>query len=513
MNGSAVEDTLKTLEGDAIEFMNKYALSGMAIGIVQDGKLIYAKGFGLADASTNTAVTPDTIFRIGSISKTFTAIGIMQLWEKGKFKLDDPVNNFLKSFQVLHPDPYAPPVTFEHLLTHTSGIGEMRSTGDLVKSMIMPRRSFQKLKKHVPSLQEYFNGLLVPDVYPEKKWAYANNAFATLGQLIEDITGEPFVDYMRRNVFDALGMHKSDYTLTDRVADELAQGYILKKCKLEAVPYVEFPGYAAGTVMSSVNEMAIYLAALMNGGTSEFGSVLKPETLKKMLTAYYQEDAHLASMGLGFFLENLDGHPAVWHGGALPGFNAAMWVAPEDKLGVVAFANSNTRAIYSFAERVLRGLIGLEKFSERLPRPDVPSSPYLWKEFIGTFGLPKGFNSNARAWENFGGEIEIYVKDQKLMLRSLTGAYKKGIELYPVDVKDPLVFENVTDGKLLQLAFQRNVEGYIDRFSISSLSFYTFYRKPRTRSLRFMLKTAQRVLMGLAAWMIFKKMKKRKYAR
>ena len=99
------------------------------------------------------------------------------------------------------------------------------------------------------------------------------------------------------------------------------------------------------------------------------------------------------------------------------------------------------------------------------------------------------------------------------MLRSLTGAYKKGIELYPVDVKDPLVFENVTDGKLLQLAFQRNVEGYIDRFSISSLSFYTFYRKPRTRSLRFMLKTAQRVLMSLAAWMIFKKMKKRKHTR
>jgi len=511
MNSSAVEDTLKTLEVDAVEFMNKYALSGMGVGVVQDGKLIYAKGFGLADASTNKAVTPDTIFRIGSISKTFTAIGIMQLWEKGKFKLDDPVNSFLKSFQVLHPDPYAPPVTFQHLLTHTSGIGEMRSTGELVKSILMPGSSFQKFKKHVPPLQEYYNGLLEPDVYPEKKWAYANNAFATLGQLIEDISGEPFADYMRRNVFDALGMYKSDYVLTDRVKDELAQGYQLKKCKLEAVPYFEFPGYAAGTVMSSVNEMAIYLAALMNGGSNEFGSVLKPETIKKMLTPYYQEDPHLASMGLGFFLEDLDGHPAAWHGGSLAGFNAAMWVAPGDKLGVVAFANSNTRAIYSFAESVLRSLIGLDKFSERLPRPDIPRSPHMWKEFIGTFGLSKGFNSNARAWENFGGEIEIYVKDQKLMLRSLMGAYKNGIVLYPVDDNDPLAFENVTDGKLLQLAFQRNAEGYIDRFSISSLSFYTFYRKPRTKSLRFMLKTAQNVLTGLVAWMILKRIKKRKH--
>ena len=506
MSSTAVENTLKALDERVIEFINKYALSGMGIGVVQDGKLIYAKGFGLADAKTIRPITPQTNFRIASISKTFTAIAVMQLWEQGKFKLDDPVNKYLKAYQVLHPDPNAPQVTIRHLLTHTSGIGEMPTTQDLIKSMLFEKHEENKYKDHVPPLAEYYNGVLAPDVYPDKKWAYANNAFATLGQLIEDLSGIPFRDYMVKNIFDPLGMPHSDFTLSDRVKEQLAQGYTLKKGKPEIVDYVEFPGHAAGTAISSVEEMAHYMAALMNGGTNEYGSVIKPETLKKMMTPFYQEHPNLGAMGLGLFLENLDGHTAIWHGGSLSGFNSALWVAPQDKLGVFMSANSNTRAIYHFGKDVLRSLMGLPGYEKRLPKPDVINTPHLWKDMVGSYAPYKGFNSNARIWMTYGGEIEIYVEDSKLKMRALAGPYKKGLDLYPVDQSDPLSFENVTDGKLMQLAFQRNVEGFIDHLSISSLSYYTFYKIPEKRSMRFGLKALKGAGIALGACLLAKRL-------
>jgi len=369
----------------------------------------------------------------------------------------------------------------------------MRNQDDLIKGML-GLLSEKEVKKRVPPLDEYFSGLLAPDVYPDKKWAYANNAFATLGQLIEDISGEKFRDYMIEHVFDPLGMLHSDYTLSERVKDQLAQGYTMKKGKLEFVDYVEFPGLAAGTVMSSVNEMGVYLAALMNGGANEHGSVIKPDTLKKMMTPHYHEHPNLGAMGLGFFLENLDGHQAAWHGGSLQGFNSALWVAPDDKLGVFMSANSNTR------------LMGLPDYDKRLPKPDVVNSPHLWKDMVGSYAPYKGFNSNARIWMNFGGEIEIYVEGSKLKMQALTGGYKKGIELYPVDKNDPLSFENVTDGRLMQLAFLRNTEGFIDHLSISALSFYTFYKTPPRQSLRYKMKMLKTAAIGLGIWFIAKRL-------
>src|SRR3712207_3638683 len=103
-----------------IDAMNQHVLPGLGVGIIRRGKLIYAKGFGLANVETYTTATPDTVFRIGSISKTLTAVGLMQLWEQGQFDLDDSVNDYLKSFQIKVPHSGAPPVTFRHLLTHTS---------------------------------------------------------------------------------------------------------------------------------------------------------------------------------------------------------------------------------------------------------------------------------------------------------------------------------------------------------------------------------------------------------
>ncbi len=515
MNHQSIQSTLEHLDERAVQVINQYALSGLAIGVIQDSHLVYAKGFGLADARTGRPVTPDTSFRIASISKTFTAIAVMQLWEQGKVGLDDPVNQHLKSYKVLHRDPFAPPVTIRHMLTHTSGIGEVPKVWVGIKEMITNKPDpLLRPGDPIPPLGEYYEGCLEPEIYPGQKWAYANHAFGTLGQLIEDVSGEPFPEYMCRHVFEPLGMTKSDFLYSEKVKDTLATGYAFKKGRLQPVDFYMFPDLAAGSVFSSVNEMAKYAAALMNGGANENGRVLKPETLQMMHTPHYQADPHLGGMGLGFFWEDLDGHPAVWHGGALDGFNSSLWVAPQDRLAVVVFANTPTRMIYAVGQNILRDLLGLPDVNKRLPIPGIMESPHTWGELIGSYGPLKGFNTNARAWLNYGDNIDVIVRGNHLVLKSLSGALKGGMTLYPVDPANPLIFENVTDGKITKVAFQRNAEGYVDRFSLDALSYFTFYKQPVTQSVRFKaLAIAGALLAGITGITLVSVGKRRKHGR
>ncbi|MBI9045306.1 MAG: beta-lactamase family protein [Anaerolineaceae bacterium] len=494
----SIKNVIKELDHDLIAFMNENALSGLAAGVVHDGELVYAKGFGLAHGSEKRPVTADTGFRIASISKTFTAIAIMQLWEQNKLDLDEPVNNYLKAFQVIHPDPNAPLVTFRHMLTHTSGIGELRNNEDLLKALILNKDMGEvKIGEPIPTLKDFFNGVLTPDVYPEQKWAYANHAYAALGQLIEDISGEPFAEYMIRHVFEPLGMTKTDFLLSERVIESLSQGYISKKGGLKAVEFTEFPDLAAGSVISSVNEMGLYMQALLNGGSNGQGSVIKPETLEMMMTPHYQADPALAAMGLGFFLDDLNGNWIASHGGSLEGFNSIMRISPKDGTGLILMSNTSARKIYTLGETLLRKLVGAVSHTDRVPVKGIPSSPHVWKNLVGSYNPKRGLNSNARAWLMLGGEIEVYVKNNKLMMRSLLGTYKQGIELHPADASNELVFENVTDDKPTKLVFQRNAEGYIDRFSLTAMMFFTFYKRAVTETVRFKAMTIAGLLGGL----------------
>lgn len=509
MTEKSVKTTLQTIDERVAKMMNKHLLTGLGLGIVQDGKVIFAKGYGLANLASKEPLTADTTFRIASISKTFTAIAVMQLWEKKLFNLDDSINTHLRSYKIEHNDPDAPPVTIRQVLTHTSGVGELRDNKDLFKALVLKQYGTRyKPDDALPTLAEYYSGVLRPDVYPEKKWAYANNAYATLGQLVADLSGQSFASYMLEHVFEPLGMFKTDFDFSERVRHNLAQGYENVKGRLESAEHTIFPGQAAGTTYSSVNEMCLYLKALMNGGTNEHGTVLQPETLKMMMTPHFQPDEHLAGMGLGFHLENEDGHWSAWHGGAVPGFNSSLWVSPDDKLGLIVWSNTATRAIYSFGENLLRSLIGLEDFDSRLPKPGVIGMPHIWPRLVGIYQPYKGINSNLRNYLTYGGEMEVYIKDNSLMAKSLTGAWKDGVKLYPIANGNPYNFEYVSDGKRACLAFKENNLGEVDRLEISSLTWFTFYKVPPIRSLRNVIKAAGLAGATLGLWALSRAMKK-----
>ena len=341
MTREAVESVLERADELIVAAMNERTTAGLGVGVVNGSETLYAKGFGLADVERGSPVTPKTVFRIGSITKTMTAIGLMRLWERGRFDLDDPVNDYLRGYRVEHPDPAAPPVTFRHMLTHTSGIGELRKMTDLFRPM-----SGLGAKPYgpAPSPEEYYARGLRPSVYPGTKWVYTNHAYNVLGQLVEDISGAPFAGYMRENVFVPLGMQNTDYLRSERVREGLAQGYNFSRGRLKPVKYTEIVVRGAGSVFSSVDDMCRYVAALLRGGANEHGRVLEPETLSPMMEPHYRLDERLPAMGLAFLLDAFDGHLMAGHDGGWPGFLSSMLLCPEEELGVVVFVNASSLA-------------------------------------------------------------------------------------------------------------------------------------------------------------------------
>jgi CubicO group peptidase (beta-lactamase class C family) len=499
-----IDRVLQETDEFIITAMNKYTLPGLAVGVVHDGSLVYGKGFGLADVRAQRPATTDTVFRIASITKTFTAIGLMQLWEQSKFQLDDPVNDYLITYKVQHRDPQAPRVTFRHLLTHTSGIGEFRTMADLLHALREATLGAQEAEQ-VRTLREYYSGRLTPELYPGEKWAYANHGFYTVGQLIEDISGQPFVPYMREHVFAPLGMDRTDFSRSDRVRDELAVGYLLKKGMLEPVDYVEMAIKPGGAVLSSVNEMAKYVAALMNGGRNEHGSILQPETLRMMMEPHYQQDERLPAMGLGFFLDTFNGHWSASHGGGWTGFTSAMHVAPDDRLAVLVFSNSSIGGGWfpvvteALATGLLRRLLGVPDPVAQLPGPDILQSPHLLVDLCGSYGPRPGFMTNTRIWMGLGGEIQVVVRDNHLALRPLGGPLWRGITLYPIDPNDPLAFQGTYENLPVSVVFKRNKGGQINRLCAGVPGLLlTLYKRPRMESIRFRRTAAFVALAALA---------------
>jgi hypothetical protein len=334
----------------------------------------------------------------------------------------------------------------------------------------------------LPPLNEYYADGLQAEVVPGTKWSYANHAFATLGQLVEDISGEPFNDYMRRHVFNPLGMHHSDYLRSERVRDHLAVGYSWKRGAFSPVKDLEIVVGPAGSIFSSVNDMARYVAALLNGGVGEHGAIMRRETLDMMLTPQFRLDPRLPAMGLAFIMDNWDGHRTAGHDGGWPGFVSSMIFAPDNDVGVLVFTNTTSMQPGKIATALLRRLLGLPDLGEEREQTRAQQTPYLWKELIGSYGPTKGLNTNARIWMGFGGEVQIFIKGKQLMLRSLSGPLWQGMTLRPFDPNDPLAFEGTFLGQPMRMIFKRNEQGQVDHLLFG---FNELRKRPHTQSLRY----------------------------
>ncbi|HET9507710.1 MAG TPA: serine hydrolase domain-containing protein [Gaiellaceae bacterium] len=473
-------DDLEWVDELAIEIFNDHTLAGLAVGVVRHGELARFAGVGLADAAAGRPIEADTVFRIGSITKTFTGIATLQLAEEGLLALDDPVNDHLRAFRVAHGDPETPPVTIRHLLTHTAGLGELRRWSDLVRPTI---GLAAKLDRPLPSLADLYAPVLRAELPPGTKWAYANHGFAALGQLVEDVGGEPFADRLRTRIFEPLGMAHTDVLRTGRVRDRLAVGYALGRRGPKPVKDTEIVVAPAGSIFSTTADMARYVAALANGGAP----LLRRESLEQMLSPQAGDD-ELPAMGLAFMLDRLGEHRLAGHDGGWPGFVSSLLVAPDAGVGVVAFTNTSAGvAPHSFTERCLARLLGVPGPAEA-ERPLVPASPHLWRELVGLYKPSPGLGTNFRWWQLLGGEVEVVVRHGHLTARapSPLKALRGGVRLHAVDADDPLAFEIRHDDVVVPVRFARGRRGTISSVRTGSTrgGFLELHRRPRVKSLR-----------------------------
>jgi CubicO group peptidase (beta-lactamase class C family) len=427
------------IQGSVDRILNRWPAVGLAVGVIRDGALEFFAGHGLANIESATPVTQDTVFRIGSITKTFTAIAVMQLWERGLVDLDAAANDYLRAYQLVPAKASWRPATVRHLLTHTAGVPEWLHPSRMVNSDWFGETF--ALDQTVPTLAEYYRGGLRLAVEPGTIWAYSDHGFATLGQIVEDVSGEPLERYLREHIFQPLGMVTSDLLRSDRVQARLATGYTLSSKGAKARTDRQGVTAAAGSIYSNPRDMARYLAALLGGGAGEHGTILKPETLATMFEPHYQPHPRIPGMGLAFWRADLNGHPAVEHQGVVPGFNSQIFLAPDDGVAVMAFTNGSRNAsgwLTGETKRLLSDLIGAPDQGIRI---DVPQRPEIWGDLCGRY-RPRAQRTDMMAWSILGAGAEVTFRRSHLMVRTLSPipALYRGIQLHPDDEEDPYVF-------------------------------------------------------------------------
>jgi CubicO group peptidase (beta-lactamase class C family) len=423
------------------QVLDRWPCAGLAVAVIRDGQVAWFNGHGLADVAANAPITEDTVFRIASITKTFTAIAVMQLWEQGLVDLDAPANDYLRTFRLVPLKADLRLATVRHLLTHTAGVGYWRRLSDLLQPGV--GSGDRAGRSGAPPLADYYRRGLPVEIEPGTKWAYSNHGFAALGQIVEDVSGQPLDRYLRDRIFDPLGMEHTDLLRSERVRPYLATGYVLRSRGLKPVADREVPTPGGSGMYSSTADIARYVAALLSIAANEPGSVLKPETLRTMFRPHFQPDPRVPGMGLAFELGEEGGQQTVGKTGILSGFHSALALAPEEGIGVIVFSNTGgldgRGAPVPLATMLLRLLLGLSVDPIRI---DIAPRPENWSEICGWYSPAPGPVTNLALRALMGAGPEVVVQGGHLMLKPLTPipAMRRGFRLYPDDPNDPSVF-------------------------------------------------------------------------
>lgn len=444
-------------------------LPGLAVSVVRSGADAQTAFCGHADVARQWPVDAATVFRIGSVGKTMTAIAVMQLVEAGRINLDDAVNHHLRRVRIT-PPAGSRDVTITDLLTHTSGLGPLRQTSDLLR----PLTGLGTTVGAVPEPDEFYRDGLKGLTEPGTRWSYANHGFTVLGQLISDVSGAPYREYMATRVFAPLGMSGTALRLTPEIQGHLAVGYAVKKKGFTPVKYRDVIVEPAGSVFSNSIDMSLYLEALLGEGANRHGRVLEPATLALMTRPHFTCDSRLTgAFGLGFMVDEVAGHRTFWHSGGWPGFATMLYAFPDDGFGIVAFANALSRRLATtVAESLARFALDEPAAPTELTATAVGASTA--QGLAGTYGPHEPLRVAPIRWAvTGGGGFKVVAKDGTLFLRTRlpVGAGAKPAPLVQTG-DDPLVLEALLAGQRYQLAFQAGADGAVHGLCVNGLLSY-----------------------------------------
>ena len=306
-------------------------LPALSIALIDDQEIVWARGFGFADPSESLPANEHTVYRVGSVSKLFTDVAVMQLVERGELDLDAPIARYLPDFQPANP--FGGPVTLRQLMSHRSGLVREPPLGNYFDP------DEPSLAATVASLNS--TALVYP---PENRIKYSNAAIGTVGYVLEVIQGEPFAAYVKRAVLEPLGMMNSAFEPEPGIVDDLATAYMWTYDGREfEAPTFQLGMAPAGSMYSTVLDLGGFMSMLFAGGTIDGQRILRQETLEEMWTPQFARPGAGDGYGIGFALSELQGHRRVGHGGAIYGFATSLAALPDERLGVVAVTSRDGR--------------------------------------------------------------------------------------------------------------------------------------------------------------------------
>lgn len=408
-------------------------LPGLAMGVIHNGELIWGKGYGYANVEEQTPVTLDTRFRIASITKTFTAVAILQLYDAGKLRLDDPISTYLDWFDLQFPD--APEITIYHCLTHTSG---------LPRDATIPHWTENQFQDWVEVIST--TKTRQPMMPPLQDFSYSNLGYSLLGGVIQAVSGEKWEDYIHNRIVVPLEMNN---TIVAPKGDEgnLAIGYLPYKedYTRRAVEFIETKGFSpSASVASSIHDLVKYARFHLSKGQTP---ILSGYSLREMHRVHWVNDDWQGGYGLGTRTWRIGDWNVSGHTGGYKGFLTMFSVCREHDFSVIALTNSVDSTPYVFVEQAYKLVLPeIIKITSKTQIADP-----VWSDYVGTY-------------LNDWGNTEVVIRNGELQMLSLDAINDTPIVLVPTEVADTFIIK-VSGNPGETVKFVRDESGVVVRYN------------------------------------------------
>ena len=422
-------------------------IPGISVAVVHDQEVLWSAGFGYADLEGQKPTTAGTVYSICSISKLFTSVAAMQLRDKGKFRLDDPVNTLLPWFQPRNAYPEGPSITIEGLLTHSSGIPEGTGHSDM-PPFNLP--SHDQIVADVPKLET-----LYPAWQHEN---YSNLGLILVGEIVAQLSGQPYGEYIKEHVLAPLGMASTIPEIGDlQGTGKLASGYSAPRRdgnRKKVEPFAArgmTPAYGFASTVEDLAKFASWQFRLLETGQYE---ILQANTLREMQRVHYLDPGWQTSWGLGFMVTREGGETFVGHGGFCPGYQSDLLIQLDSKIATIAIANAMI-PIWSYTARAYEIVAPAIDAAKDTPGKG-KAIPSNFQKYIGTYNsFPFSGEFQVIPWKGDLAVVRFPIDNPMTVLRRL-----KHIE--------GATFRHIREGNWLgaEYVFEVDVQGQVVRMVI-----------------------------------------------
>ena len=357
---------------------------GVAVAVVKDGKPVHIEGYGIANLEWNCPIRPDTVFRLASITKQFTATAIMLLESQGKLHLDDSITTYLPDYPT-----HARTITITHLLNHTSGIRSITSLDNFL-------RDIAKKDMSPGDLLAYFKDLPL-EFEPGTRFLYNNSGYHLLGLIIEKIAEMSYEQFIQQHVFQPLEMNHSYYMHNETIIPRRASGYAKTKQGYRQAEYLNMMiPYAAGSLGSTVEDLIRWDAGLREE------RLLDAATQERMYTPVQLSDGRTEEYGFGFRVTSYEGHRLIGHGGGIHGFHTFIARFIDDKAMITVLANNPEIDVEKITRKIARHIFDIPAVT-RVP---VTLDTAILDKAVGTY------------IDEYGSPVEVVRDEDAFALRS-----------------------------------------------------------------------------------------------